>query len=104
MIDSHQHFWKYNPSRDTWIDNSMQVLQRDFLPEDLEPLVKSNGVKGCVAVQADQSEEETMFLLDLATQNKFINGVVGWVDLRASNISERWLFLKLTLCLRGYDI
>lgn len=48
MIDSHQHFWKYNPSRDTWIDNSMQVLQRDFLPEDLEPLVKSNGVKGCV--------------------------------------------------------
>ncbi|EID74404.1 amidohydrolase family protein [Imtechella halotolerans] len=101
MIDSHQHFWKYNPSRDTWIDNSMQVLQRDFLPEDLEPLVKSNGVKGCVAVQADQSEEETMFLLDLATQNKFINGVVGWVDLRASNISERLAFFKTNSLFKG---
>lgn len=88
-IDSHQHFWIFDPVRDSWIDDSMQKIQRDFLPEDLQPLLNENKFSGCVAVQASQSEEETNFLLDLASKNNFIKGVVGWVDLRAENISER---------------
>lgn len=88
-IDSHQHFWKFNPVRDSWIDDSMQKIQRDFLPEDLLPLLQQNQFSGCVAVQASQSEEETNFLLDLASKNDFIKGIVGWVDLKASNIEER---------------
>lgn len=88
-IDSHQHFWKFDPIRDSWIDESMLKIQRDFLPEDLLPLLSQNKFLGCVAVQASQSEEETNFLLDLASKNDFIKGVVGWVDLRAENISER---------------
>lgn len=88
-IDSHQHFWKFDPIRDSWIDDSMQKIQRDFLPEDLVPLLQQNQFSGCVAVQASQSEEETHFLLDLASQNDYIKGVVGWVDLRNKNITER---------------
>lgn len=88
-IDSHQHFWIFDPVRDSWIDDSMQKIQRDFLPADLQPLLNENKFSGCVAVQASQSEEETNFLLDLASKNEFIKGVVGWVDLRAENISER---------------
>jgi len=88
-IDSHQHFWKFDPIRDSWIDDSMKKIQRDFLPEDLLPLLSQNQFLGCVAVQASQSEEETNFLLDLASKNDFIKGIVGWVDLRAENISER---------------
>ncbi|MFH6993953.1 amidohydrolase family protein [Flavobacterium sp. FlaQc-48] len=88
-IDSHQHFWKFDPVRDSWIDDSMQKIQRDFLPEDLLPLLQQNQFSGCVAVQASQSEEETEFLLDLASKNDFIKGIVGWVDLRVSNIEER---------------
>jgi len=88
-IDSHQHFWKFDPIRDSWIDDSMLKIQRDFLPEDLLPLLSENKFSGCVAVQASQSEEETNFLLDLASKNDFIKGVVGWVDLRDENISER---------------
>lgn len=88
-IDSHQHFWKFDPVRDSWIDNSMQKIQRDFLPEDLLPLLQQNQFSGCVAVQASQSEEETNFLLDLASKNDFIKGIVGWVDLRDENITER---------------
>lgn len=88
-IDSHQHFWKFDPIRDSWIDDSMLKIQRDFLPEDLLPLLSENKFAGCVAVQASQSEEETNFLLDLASKNDFIKGVVGWVDLRAGNILER---------------
>ena len=89
IIDSHQHFWKYNPVRDSWIDDSMKVIQKDFLPEDLHPILKANGIDGCIAVQADQSEEETLFLLALAEQHSFIKGVVGWVDLRAAHVEER---------------
>ncbi len=35
-IDAHQHFWVYNPSEYGWIDDSMTVLRRDFLPGDLK--------------------------------------------------------------------
>lgn len=88
-IDSHQHFWKYNPEKHTWITEDLAVLKRDFLPEQLKPILKDAGFDGCVAVQAEQSEGETNFLLELAEQNSFIKGVVGWLDLRNANINER---------------
>ena len=71
-IDSHQHFWKFDPVRDSWIDDSMAVIQRDFYPEDLEPVLKKHNIAGCVSIQADQSETETEFLLNLAEKNDFI--------------------------------
>ena len=88
-IDSHQHFWQFDPVRDAWIDDTMSVIQRDFLPEDLQPLLTENSIDGCVAVQADQSETETEFLLALAAKNEHIKGVVGWIDLRKENAEER---------------
>ncbi|KAA3633314.1 MAG: amidohydrolase [Bacteroidetes bacterium] len=88
-IDAHQHFWQFDPIRDAWIDDTMKVIRRDFLPEDLQPVLLANSVNGCVAVQADQSETETDFLLQLAAENSFIKGVVGWVDLVADNLGER---------------
>lgn len=88
-IDSHQHFWKYDPIRDAWIDDSMQVIRKDFLPQDLQPILKQNNIDGCIAVQADQSETETEFLLRCAQTNPFIKGVVGWVDLLKNNVEDR---------------
>jgi L-fuconolactonase len=88
-VDAHQHFWKFNPVRDSWITEDMAVIQKDFMPEDLQPLLEKNGFDGCVAVQADQSEEETSFLVGLASDFSFIRGVVGWVDLQTEDIAER---------------
>jgi len=88
-IDSHQHFWKFDPVRDAWITPEMAVIRRDFLPEDLSPELKANGIDATIAVQADQSEAETEFLVELASRHKFIAGVVGWVDLRARNLEDR---------------
>lgn len=87
-IDSHQHFWKYNTESHSWIDDDMAVIRKDFLPKDLKIIYNENNIDGCVAVQADQTIEETEFLIDLATKNDFIKGVVGWVDFRADNIDE----------------
>jgi L-fuconolactonase len=101
-IDAHQHFWKFDPIRDSWIDASMQKIQKDFLPKDLLPLLNENKFSGCVAVQASQSEEETNFLLDLAAKNDFIKGVVGWVDLLDENIAERLATFSTQKKLKGF--
>ena len=88
VIDSHQHFWKYEPVKHDWIDDDMSVIRRDFSPSDLAKVYQENSIDGCVAVQADQTLEETDFLIDLASINNFIKGIVGWVDLRAENIEN----------------
>jgi L-fuconolactonase len=80
-IDSHQHFWKYDPREYAWIDDRMGVLQRDFLAADLEPQLRDAGFEACVAVQARQTLDETAWLLELAERSRFVAGVVGWVDL-----------------------
>lgn len=67
----------------------MSVLKRDFLPEDLALECKANGIDASVAVQASQSEDETLFLLELAEDNPRIAGVVGWIDLMSPQIEER---------------
>ena len=88
VIDSHQHFWKYEPVKHDWIDDDMSVIRRDFSPSDLAKVYQENSIDGCVAVQADQTLEETDFLIDLASNNNFIKGIVGWADLRAENIED----------------
>lgn len=88
-IDAHQHFWKYNPVRDSWIDSSMEVIRKDFLPSDLKPILAANDIDGCIAVEANPSEAETLFLLEQARENSFIKGVVGWVDLCSDSVEER---------------
>lgn len=93
-IDAHQHFWQFEPVRDAWIDDSMQVLQRDYLPSQLQPLLEAHGFGGCVAVQASQSEEETVFLLGLAEKHGFIKAVVGWLDLMLDDIEERLAYFS----------
>ena len=88
-LDAHQHFWHFDPVRDAWItEGSMSVIRRDFLPTDLQPILQQNEIDGCVAVQANQSEMETHFLLELAEQYNFIKGVVGWVDLLSDTVSD----------------
>lgn len=101
-IDSHQHFWRYDPGRDGWITNEMAMLKRDFLPEHLLKELNGNHVEGCVTVQADQSEQETLFLLELARNHGFIRGVVGWVDLRSERLAERLAFFSQFPKLSGF--
>jgi L-fuconolactonase len=87
-IDAHQHFWKYNEARDSWITEEMAVIQKNFLPEDLRPLLPLNKIDGTVIVQSDQSKEENIFQLANSLQHDFVKGVVGWVDLEADDLSD----------------
>lgn len=101
-IDAHQHFWQFDPVRDNWITDDMSVIQKDFLPENLKPVLDKNGIDGSVAVQASQSEKETEFLISLAEKNSYIRGVVGWVDLQAGDITERLAKYKSIPVIKGF--
>jgi L-fuconolactonase len=101
-IDSHQHFWQYHAVKHDWIDDAMAVIRKDFLPADLQPVLQQHNMEGCIAVQADQTEAETDFLLALQKDNDFIKGIVGWVDLRARNITERLSHYKQFDAVKGF--
>lgn len=88
-IDAHQHFWIYEKERHAWINDEMQLIQKDFMPDDLRPILQQNNFDGCVLVQVDQTEEENIFQLNNAERVDFIKAVVGWVDLQSAVVEER---------------
>ena len=92
-IDSHHHFWKYDPETYSWMNEKMELLQRDYLPQNLKDEIDKVGVEGVVSVQADQSIKETEQLLGYADSHDFILGVVGWLPLSdqgVENLMERY--------------
>ncbi len=101
-IDAHQHFWHYQPEKHSWIDDTMAVIRKDFLPGDLVPVLAANNIDGCIAVQADQTEAETDFLMELSGKHTCIKGVVGWTDLRAENISARLAHYRQFNIVKGF--
>ena len=101
-IDAHQHFWKFDAIRDSWINGDMAILKNNFLPDQLASLLKENGIDGSVVVQSDQSEIENTFQLKNAAKNDFIRGVVGWVDLQSAEIEDRLAYYQQFKKLKGF--
>ncbi|HET9430655.1 MAG TPA: amidohydrolase family protein, partial [Chitinophagaceae bacterium] len=101
-IDSHVHFWKYSRAKDSWITNDMKILQQDYLPQSLIPTLRRNGIDGCVAVHANQSELETHFLVELSKTHDIIKGVVGWIDLRSDGVEDRLQYFSQYPIIKGW--
>lgn len=87
-IDSHHHFWNHSAEAYPWIGAGMELLQRDFTPDDLKPLLDETGIDGVVSVQARAEEAENDFMIGLAAEHDWILGVVGWLDLSAADAPE----------------
>jgi len=88
-IDSHVHFWRYDPGDYPWMSADMSAIKRDRLPADARTLFDQKQIDACVAVQARMREEETDFLLGLAQARSWIAAVIGWVDLTDERLPER---------------
>ena len=101
-IDAHQHFWQYDKIKHSWITPQMKAIQHDFMPNNLINLLKNNGIDGTIAVQVDQTEDETAYLLKLANEHSFIKGVVGWVDFQDENIDQRLEYFSNFPKLKGF--
>lgn len=102
IIDAHQHFWQYDALEYPWITDQLSPLKRDFLPADLDILLKNEHISGSISVQARQSEKENEFLLQHAENNSFIKGVVGWIDLRSEKIDEKLSFYQNFPKMKGF--
>ena len=80
-IDAHQHFWRIARGDYDWLSEKLfPSLYRDFLPEDLAPLLAEGEISRTILIQAAESVAETEFMLSLAATTPFVAGVVGWVD------------------------
>lgn len=84
-VDAHQHFWQWSRG---WFSRPEAVLSRDYLPEDLGPLLKAQDIDKSILVQTSPTVAETDFLLGLADTAGFIGGVVGWLDLESANFPD----------------
>ncbi|MGJ8681829.1 amidohydrolase family protein [Paraglaciecola sp.] len=101
-VDSHQHFWKFTEEDYGWIDVEEKVIRKDFLPSQLSTVLTNNNIDACVAVQARQSLEETNWLLELAANNTFIKGVVGWIDIKADDLELQLAAFNGNSTLKGF--
>ena len=90
ILDTHHHLWDLSLRSYDWItelpENESIKINRNFLIDDLDVLADENNVTGTICVQAHQSEEEALWLLEIAKNSNLIKGVVCWVDLKNSNI------------------
>jgi len=87
-IEAHHHFWRYSAREYGWIDETMSAIRRDFLHADLEKETRGIGIEGVISVQARQTVNETRWLLELAAENSFIKGVLGWVSLTTTDVKD----------------
>ena len=101
-IDAHQHFWRIAERAGQWPPPELVPIHRDFMPEDMKPLLDQAGVDGTVLVQTMESEADTAFMLDLADRTPFILGVVGWTDMKAADASANIARLTQHPKLKGF--
>jgi L-fuconolactonase len=87
-VDSHQHFWRLDRGDYGWLTPALAPIYRDFLPADLAPQLERAGVGATILVQAAATVAETRFMLELARENAFIAGVVGWVDFESAGAAD----------------
>lgn len=89
IVDAHQHYWQPERGDYGWLAQAPAMLQRAFLPRDLGAQRAAAGVQFSVLVQAAPTEAETRYLFDLAREDPGVVGVVGWVDMEASDVEAR---------------
>ncbi|MCA1684989.1 MAG: amidohydrolase family protein [Planctomycetia bacterium] len=78
-----------------WLDApALAPIRRDYLPPDLEPLIRAAGIDRTVVVQTQHDTRENHWALAMADQYPFIAGVVGWVDLASPDCERQLLEVK----------
>jgi len=100
VIDSHVHFWRYNPEEFPWIKGDLKAIAKDMLPSDLWESLPEK-IQGVIAVQARPCLEENDYLQTLAKQDSRIKGIVGWFDFEQDADSQLEQFKKYPL-IKGF--
>lgn len=100
-IDTHHHFWQYDPVEYSWIGEN-SVLRRDFGVEDLQQRMQAANVTGAISVQVRQTPQETEWLHNIAEQHDWLKGVVGWAPFCDADVVETLDRFRHKPKLKGY--
>jgi L-fuconolactonase len=92
-IDAHHHVWDLNIRDQPWIVN-LTPLRRSFGMSELQPLLVDARIERTILVQTVTVPDETPEMLELADAHDEIAGVVGWVDLTATDVDERLAVMR----------
>ncbi|MEY2524638.1 MAG: L-fuconolactonase [Ilumatobacteraceae bacterium] len=90
-VDAHHHVWDLLAVRDQpWmVPDTMAPIRRSFGIDEFAAEARSNGVDSSVVVQTVADVTETEELLDLAAASTLVGGVVGWVDVGATDVGDQ---------------
>jgi L-fuconolactonase len=89
IVDAHFHCWQLARGDYGWLTPALAPIYRDVAIADWRAEAAPCGVQGGVLVQAAPTEAETDFLLAQAEPDASVLGVVGWVDLLATDAPQR---------------
>jgi len=81
IVDAHIHLLEPDKFFYPWPTPDLTAIYRPFKFSDLESAINPTPTRKVVFIQANQTYEETDWILELANQNSTIIGVIGWVDL-----------------------
>jgi L-fuconolactonase len=90
MIDAHFHLWRLGRNDCVWPTPDLAAIHRDHELAEITALAGDVGVTSAILVQSQASERDTRWLLELAKDTSFVAGVVGWTDLTAADVGERF--------------
>jgi L-fuconolactonase len=90
VIDTHVHFIDPRRVHYPWLaDPVLTPINRPFLPDDLAPVLETNGVRAAILVQTRSSLEESNEFLSHAQAHPWLAGVVAWANLTATDFGAQ---------------
>lgn len=81
-VDSHHHIWDLTIREQGWmVGEGLDAVRKNFSMSDLRKQSANTGIEKTVLVQTVMLYDETPELLQLAAEDDFIAGVVGWLKI-----------------------
>jgi L-fuconolactonase len=94
IVDTHIHIWNFTKARYAWLEGNTSLLNRHYEIGELEPDRTTAGITGGVLVQAANNLEDTDWMLEVAAETPWLQGVVGWLPLTDPARTEQLLTEK----------
>lgn len=91
VIDAHLHLWQLGGTDYAWVTPELGPLHRSFGPDDIESELVVEQIDGVVLVQADDTPDDTRYMLSVAAEKNWVAGVIGWVPLDQPMIARQQL-------------
>jgi L-fuconolactonase len=89
VVDSHLHLWDLAAGGYDWLTPDHGPLHRSFLVEEAVDELTAAGIESAILVQAEDSSQDTRYLLDVAARTALVVGVIGWVLLEDTAVADK---------------